>query len=111
MERQRPEAAAPSTPGNVAAVPPHPVHIPALILRKLEAWCDTPAAHHSCMSLRQAIHLYRRAKGSSEEAPTAKVVAALYLLLVTEGDPLTLQERLRLDSWLQPALDARPHAA
>ena len=62
-------------------------------------------------SLRQAIDLYRRARGSREEAPAAKVVAALYLLLVSDGDPLTAQERLSLEDCLQPPLDAPRHAA
>ena len=114
MKRQAPaqgSAARGDRQGGYATSAAHVAAIPAAILHKLGDWCDAPAPHRSCGSLRQAIHLYRRARGSREEAPAAKVVAALYLLLVSEGDPLTAQERLSLEDCLQPPLDAPSHAA
>jgi hypothetical protein len=125
MRRQRPAranvksagstngtSAGPASGAAASGATAHPT-IPPSILGKLEEWCARPSPHRACASLRQALRTYRRAQGSHEEAPTAKVVAALYLLLVEEGDPLTIQERLRLDACLQPAfpLDAPSRAA
>jgi hypothetical protein len=113
MKRQRPEATAPpvSTASRVgpAVAAAHPVTISGAVLEKLEGWCLAP--RRACESLRQAIRMYRRARGSDEESPTAKVVAALYLLLVAEDDPLTIQERLQLEHCLQPPVDASSQAA
>jgi hypothetical protein len=114
MKRQAPAhgtAARDAEPRAHAASATHVAAIPAAVLHKLGAWCEASAPHRACASLRQAISLYRRARGSREEAPAAKVVAALYLLLVSEGDPLTAQERLGLEDCLQPALDASRPAA
>jgi hypothetical protein len=114
MKRQAPAqgsaARADRQGGHATSTAPAAV-IPAAILHKLGDWCDAPAPHQSCTSLRRAIDVYRRARGSREEAPAAKVVAALYLLLVSDGDPLTAQERLSLEDCLQPPLDAPRHAA
>ena len=89
------------------------VAIPPTILAKLDVWCSLPSPHSACISIRRAIAMHRRARETHEESSTARVIAALYLLLVRDAHPLTSSERDLLERCLhsQPPLDASTRAA